>query len=402
MSARVLTVSVLVLWIAACGRGPGARKGTAGGPARPPGIVVMSEGAQKQAGVVVEQVELRLIPEMVEAPGQLVFDEDHTWHIGAIVSGRVVEVKAGVGDRVQAGQVLARLFSEGVHEARAAYRKALAQLERARSQATYAREVRDRTRRLLALKAASRQQMESAETSLTAAEASLSDATAEVQKARAHLTEFFGLPVDHNAHGAAGAIPADDLVPVCSPAAGVVVRRMVTPGAVVSPGQEVFTVSDPSTLWMIANVNESDLSEVRIGQKVQIRVRAYPDRAFDGRVTMLGEELDPTTRTLRVRVLVPNPEGALKAEMYASAEIERRSTHPALFVPESAEQEINGQPVVFVRTGLDHFQPRPIRIASKINRMMEVSEGLKAGDWVVTRGTFILKTELFRSSLAGE
>jgi cobalt-zinc-cadmium efflux system membrane fusion protein len=403
VSKRVWLLSVLILWLAACGRGPTTNE-AANPPAHPAGVVVMSETAQKQAGIVVEQVERRVIPEMVEAPGQLVFDEDRTWHIGAITSGRVVEVKAGVGDRVQAGQVLARLFSEGVHEARAAYVKALAQLERARSQATYAREVRDRTRRLFALKAASRQQVESAENALTSAEASLADARAEVRKARAHLTEFFGLPLTGNAGGAgsAGAIPADDLVPVRATAAGIVVRRMITPGAVVSPGQELFTVSDPATLWMIANVNEADLSELHVGQKVRIRVRAYPDKTFDGQVTMLGEELDPRTRTLRVRVLVPNPEGALRAEMYANAEIERRSKTSALFVPESAEQEINGQAVVFVRISPDRFEPRPIRIAQKANRMMQVSEGLAAGDSVVTHGSFILKTELFRSSLAGE
>jgi cobalt-zinc-cadmium efflux system membrane fusion protein len=189
---------------------------------------------------------------------------------------------------------------------------------------------------------------------------------------------------------------------VRSLAAGVVVRRVVTPGAVVSPGQELFTVSDPSTLWLVANVNEADLSELRVGQKVRIRVRAYPDTAFEGRVAMLGEELDPRTRTLKVRVLVANPEGALKAEMYASAEIERRSKTSALFVPESAEQEIKGQAVVFVRVAPDRFEPRPIRIARKVNRMMEVSEGLAPGEWVVTHGSFILKTELFRSSLAGE
>lgn len=402
MSRRLLILSVLALWFAACTHSP-TGKDASSKPAHPPGIVVMSEAAQKQAGVAVGQVERRVIPETIEAPGQLVFNEDRTWHIGAIISGRVVEVKAGVGDHVQAEQVLARLFSEGVHEARAAYFKALAQLDSARSQAVYAREVRDRTRRLYVLKAASRQQVESAETALTSAEASLSDARTEVRKARAHLTEFFGLPVG-NARNArpAIAIPTDDLVPVRATAAGIVVRRTITPGTVVSPGQELFTVSNPSTLWMFANVNEADLSELRVGETVQIRVRAYPDKTFVGRVTMLGEELDPRTRTLQVRVLVPNPEGALRAAMYANAEIERRSKTSALFVPESAEQEINGQAVVFVRIAPDRFEPRPIRIVRKANRMMEVSEGLTPGEWVVTHGTFILKTELFRSSLAGE
>ncbi len=401
MNRRILVVALLALMLAACRSSPKAPKSGAG-PA--PGHVILSAEGQKRAGVVVEKVERRRIAETIHAPGRLVFNEDRTWHIGAIIGGRVVAVMAGVGDQVHAGQVLARVFSEGVHEARAAYVKALAQRDRARSSVRYAREVRDRTQRLFDLKAASRQQVESAENQLKSAEAAMRNAEAEVQKTRAHLTHYLGVPLKEKraAHADVNGVPASDLISVRSPADGVVVRRMVTTGTVVSAGQEAFTVSDPGVLWLIANVSEGDLSGLHVGQPVLIHVRAYPGKYFEGRIARLGEELDPTTRTLQVRVTVPNPEHALKAEMYASVEIERRSTRAALFVPESAEQEVNGQTVVFVRVAPDQFEARPIQIARKSGRMVEVSQGLAPGEWVVTRGSFLLKTELFRSSLAGE
>jgi cobalt-zinc-cadmium efflux system membrane fusion protein len=135
---------------------------------------------------------------------------------------------------------------------------------------------------------------------------------------------------------------------------------------------------------------------------VRVIVRAHPGRAFSGRILRLGEELDPTTRTLKVRVLVPNEGRLLKPEMYAAAEIQRASSRSALFIPEAAAQELNGSRVVFVRTGPGRFQARAIDIAGTMNGRMEVTAGLKAGEQVVVKGSFVLKSQMLRGSLEEE
>ena len=357
----------------------------------------LDAAAQQKAGIAVEQVSRRSIRETISATGQLVRNEDRTWHVGAIVDGRIVSVELNVGDPVRAGQVLARLHSHEVHDSRAAYEKALAELARLQSVEAQARRVRDRARRLFDLKAASQEQVEIAETDLRTAQANVKSAQSEVEKERVHLVEFLDVPLeeDHSGKQHEG-----DLIPIRSPAAGVLLERKVTPGSAVSAGEQVFTVSNLSSLWLLAAVNEADLANLRTGQPVTLRVRAYPDRQFRGRILKLGEELDPETRSLRVRVLVPNDAGRLKPEMFASVEIERGASREGLFVPEEAAQEIGGHRVVFVRTAPDTFEPRPIEVERVVNGEMEIIGGLSGGEKVVVKGSFLLKSQLLKNSLA--
>ncbi len=127
-------------------------------------------------------------------PGRLTFSEDQTWHVGAIASGRIEKMSARVGDMVMTNQILGRLHSHEVHEARAGYQQAQSELERARSAQGYAKQRRDRTQRLLELRAGSRQDLETAEADLQNAQAAIEKAQSEVEKERAHLN-IFGLPI---------------------------------------------------------------------------------------------------------------------------------------------------------------------------------------------------------------
>ena len=366
--------------------------------------LTLTSEAQRAMSIVSEEARSRATAEVIVATGQLTVNEDQTWHVGALSDGKVDEVLANVGDAVRQGQVLARMHSHDVHEVRAAYQAAEAELDRARTAEAYARRVRDRALRLLALKAASQQEVEGAETDLHAAETTVTKAQSELEKQRIHLTEFLGLPVEEKDHG--GDKPVhhhdEDDIPVAAPAAGIVFQRKITLGTVVVPGNEIFTITDPSSLWMIAAVNEADLSRVHIGQVVRILVKAYPDRSFPGRVLRRGEAMDPVTRTLQVRVLVPNKDGLLKPEMYATAEIEQPNSRQAVFVPEGAAQELNGQQIVFVRSSATQFVPRPIQVARTVNGEMEIANGLRAGEQVVVKGSFVLKSQLLKSSLQEE
>src|SRR5438105_4861090 len=140
---------------------------------------------------------------------------------------------------------------------------------------------------------------------LRSAQAAIDKAQSEVVKERAHLTDILHIPVDDRA-GASGG--AEEGVPIFAPASGVVLERKATVGSVVNAGDELLSLSDTRSLWMIAAANEMDLGKLRPGQAVRIEVRAYPDREFSGRILKLGEQLDPSTRTLQIRILVPNPQ----------------------------------------------------------------------------------------------
>ena len=185
----------------------------------------------------------RRFPKASTAPGQLTVNEDQTWRIGAIASGKIEDLTVRVGDTVRPGQVLGRIHSHEVHETRAAYEQASTELERARAAEAYSRRLRDRAQRLFELKAGSRQDVETAESELRNAQAAIAKAQSEIAKERAHLTDILHIPVNDTnaAHG-----PEDD-IPIFASAAGVVLQRKATVGNVVNAGDELLTLSERAT-----------------------------------------------------------------------------------------------------------------------------------------------------------
>jgi membrane fusion protein, heavy metal efflux system len=363
-------------------------------------FVVLTPEAQKHAAIQVEELRDSEVADALEAPGVLTLNADRTSGVGAVVDGRLVFVGAKVGDTVRQGQVLARMHSHEVHDSRAEYRKAEEALRRARSHEAYTRRVRERQQKLFDLKAASRGDLELAEMELRSAETAVKSAEAELNKQRVHLVEFLEVPIEEDRDE--GHEHDSDDVPLKSTMNGIVIERPHPVGSVVSMGQEVFRISDLSSLWMIANVNEADLPSLRVGGRVRVRVKAHPDRVFMGSLLRMGEALDPTTRTLRVRVLVPNPQGFLKPEMYATASFDRNSLRRTLTVSRSAVQDIGGQPSVFVAVSRERFEVRPVQTAPFSDERLEVINGLKPGDRIVTRGSFALKAQLLRSLVEEE
>jgi membrane fusion protein, heavy metal efflux system len=407
---RLLFVIALAVSLSSCARQNGsqshASKSTESnngdGTARQKqGLVTIGKTEQDAAHIVLGTIQEQKVAQTVTAPGKLVTNEDRTWRVGAIAPGKIDEVLAKVGDFVRAGQVLARIHSHDVHEARAAYREATVELDRARSAVAYAKQRRDRAKRLLELKAGSRQDLESAENGLVDAEAAVSTAIAEVRKERIHLTDVLHVPVEAVTDTEPKAQRPTDSedIPVYAPASALVFERRATVGSVVGAGDVLFSLTDTSSLWMIAAANETDLSALRPGQRAEIRVRAYAGRLFPGRILKLGEELDPATRTLEVRILVPNPQGLLKPEMYASAAIQQLGRRAAIFLPDSAIQDIDGMPAVFVQRTGTQFEARSIKTGQHANGETEISEGVHPGELVVLKGAFLLKSELLKSRI---
>jgi membrane fusion protein, heavy metal efflux system len=360
-------------------------------------LLVLDPIQQQRGHVVVERVRVRELAASLTFPGHLALNEDQTWHVGAIASGRIEAIAARVGDSVTAGQILGLLHSHEVHEARAGYQEAATELQRANAAEAYAQQRRDRVQRLLDLRAGSRQDLETAEADLQNVQAAIQKAQSELDKERAHL-QIFQVPIEEPAGNRPPHEEEDD-IPIPAPASGVVFERKATVGSVVNSGEELFAISDTSSLWMIAAANEADLSHLEIGQPVRIQVRAYPELEFPGRILKLGEKLDPDTRTLQARILVPNPQGRLKPEMYATATLQGSARRPAMFVPEEAIQDVNGVSVVFVRKIQNQFEARPVKTGENREGETEILEGLTAGEAVVVKGSFLLKSQMLKSAI---
>ncbi|HUS07888.1 MAG TPA: efflux RND transporter periplasmic adaptor subunit [Bryobacteraceae bacterium] len=392
-----LAIAVVSIALCGCGQKPPAQHEAAQGPKEKAesGLLTLDDTAQRKAHLVAAVVQAKDVAQSLTAPGKLAVNDDQTWRVGAVAGGKIHELTARVGDFVHAGQIVGRIHSHDVHEARAAYQQASTEFERARSAEAYASRRRDRAQRLFALKAGSRQEVESAEAEVRNAQAAIEKAKIEIARERAHLTDILHIPVEDRANTADG----EDGVPIFAPASGVILERKATAGSVVNAGDELLTISNIRSLWMIAAANEADLGKLRPGQTVRIEVRAYPGREFTGRILKLGEQLDPGTRTLQLRILVPNPQGLLKPEMYAIAGIEEGSRRAVLVLPEEAIQDINGVPAVFVRRSATEFEPRTVKTGRHANGEVEIAEGLKSGESVVVKGTFLLKSQLLRRSI---
>ena len=195
---------------------------------------------------------------------------------------------------------------------------------------------------------------------------------------------------------------AGEQVPVTTPIAGVVLERLVTPGTAVTPGTPLYVVSDLSVLWALVEIDESLLSHVRVGQAMELGVAAYQAETFAGIVSLVGDTVNPKTRRVTVRCALKNADGRLKPQMYATAVIREHEPRQAVVVPVDAIQTINGRPTIFVAEPDGRFRPRAVDTGATIEGMVEVRSGLRAGERIAVAGSFVLKSELLKSTASEE
>ena len=173
-----------------------------------------------------------------------------------------------------------------------------------------------------------------------------------------------------------------------------ITRAQASPGDTVDPGREVFTVADLTQVWVQAEVYEKDLGRIRVGQSAFITVDTYPDHSFEGKVSYIGDVLDPQTRTTRVRCEVSNHDLRLKTDMFANIELPTKFSKQAIAVPSAALQVVEGKNVVFIRRSQTQFEKRDVEKGVTVNQQTEIVRGLKQGEPVVTQGAFHLKSIL--------
>lgn len=179
-----------------------------------------------------------------------------------------------------------------------------------------------------------------------------------------------------------------------SPAGGVVLEKPAVAGMRFMPGDVLYRIADLSSLWLLADVFEQDLGRVRVGQAVTIRIEAYPEREYRGKVVFVYPTVAPETRTAKIRVEVPNPGGQLKPSMYASLEVLAGDARARVVsVPDSAVLDTGTRRIVIVERGEGLFEPREVRLGARGEGYVEVREGVKEGERVVVSANFLIDAE---------
>ena len=187
-----------------------------------------------------------------------------------------------------------------------------------------------------------------------------------------------------------------------APFAGTLVEQQVTEGQQVRPDTELFVLTPMETLWVMASVYEDDVAKIKLGQNGTVSVQAYPDREFNGQITWIADAVDKRTRTLQIRLNVPNDMRLLKANMFATVNLVVGQRKEVLTIPSQALQMESGGAFVFVEVDKGHYERRSVQTGVRSDKSIEIESGLVEGDRVVTKGAFILKSELEKDSFGGD
>ncbi len=338
-----------------------------------------------RSGVTVEPVGRTAFRTYRTFPGVVRPNENALANITTLVRGRVAEVHADLGQMVEPNQLLAVLHSGDLGLAQSAYLKA-------------------RARRHVAEQAYQRAEFLFKEKVIGQAEAQRREGEmisirAEAQEAREGL-RLLGMD-DKEIKTLERTQTIRSHVPIVAPFAGRVIARDLTKGEVVETTQKLFVVADLSTVWVVGNVSEKDISYVHRAtavpnQPVEVHVAAYPDEVFQGIVSYVGDVLDTATRTMQVRLILANPTGRLKPEMFATIRVSSEPAPDVLVIPEAAVQHDRNRSFVFVQQETGVFEARTIRLGDRNGTFAEVLDGVVEGEAVVTEGAFILKSELLK------
>ena len=348
-------------------------------------LVEMSVSAQQHIGMQVAPAALTQLNEYLRATGTVQPVDSRIGVVGPLARGRIMEVRAKVGDRVGVGQTLVIFDNIEAGELITQEQSARADLERLKAQLIPAAREVERSRRLADIGAGAEKDFESSKAEMEGIEANIRSQESLIEGISQRLHRF-GVS-DSNPRGTF-------LTPLKAPFTGVITKAQASPGDTVDAGREVFTVADLTQVWVQAEVYEKDLGRIRVGQSAFITVDTYPDHPFEGKVSYIGDALDPQTRTTRVRCEVSNHDLRLKTDMFANIELPTKFSKQAIAVPSAALQVVEGKSVVFIRHSQTQFEKREVEKGVTVKQQTEIVRGLKQGEPVVTQGAFHLKSIL--------
>jgi membrane fusion protein, heavy metal efflux system len=371
-----VTVSTFVLGclvLYACGR---EEQPTVSNAAMPPSQLAESV-AESHPRVETAIVELRSRGHDLSLSGKVAYGEDGYSRISSPLQGRVLEVRAHLGDRVQAGSVLLVLDSQEIAQAYAEYAREHSELQ-------YTTHAHELAKDLYENKALAMKDLKQAENELVKARAEFRRAKERLLSLRVPAQEL-EKPLERQ--------KVTSRFEMKSPLTGTVVERNVTPGQSIGgeSGQVLFTVADLDMLQVVADVYERDLALVKDGQSAKVSVEAYPDVNFPATVATIGDVVDPMSRTIKLRAWVNNKDHRLKPEMFARLHIEIGEAKQLLIIPREAVLEVDGKQFVYVVEDADRYVKREVRVSTISPDQVRVLEGLTSGQRIVTKGTVLIQ-----------
>ncbi|MCP2618986.1 efflux RND transporter periplasmic adaptor subunit, partial [Candidatus Aminicenantes bacterium AC-335-A11] len=319
----------------------------------------------------------------IRVTGEVTFNEYQVAHIVPVVSGIVKTIYKVLGDPVRKNELLAILDSTEFGEAKSEYLKAKKEMEIAKK--NYERE-----KRLF------EEARITTETELLEAERIYKKAQAELMVAERRL-HFLGLTDEDLSRIESENGAEITQFPIRSPIAGTIVEMHLAKGEFVESTKDIYLIADLSKVWVVADIYEKDLAKVFKAKRAHISVKAYPDREFIGKIFYISDIMDKNSRTIKVYIEVPNQEGLLEPGMFARVEIPVMERRDVLAVPKEAVLSRTNTTIVFVEKKPGEYHRREIITGLKYNGWIEVIDGLREGEVVVTQGNFLLLSELEKS-----
>jgi cobalt-zinc-cadmium efflux system membrane fusion protein len=337
--------------------------------------VVLPTEQRERIGVVT--VAPSSFHKVVQTTGTVAYDGDQSTQILAPISGPVTRILVQPGVRVHRGQALAYVSSPDFAEAVADFRKA-------RATAVNAQRVADLDAQLFKNDAIARRDLEQAQTDAISAVADRDAALQHLQALGVDDATLKELQAGQAAEAVRGVIR--------SPIEGTLVERAITPGQLLEAGATpCFTVADMSAMWVMANVFESDLTSVHVGDVATVVTNSSRE-PISGKVDNVAAFVDPSTKATEVRIVVPNGGGLLKKDMYVNVGIRSRGRSSGLLVPVSAVlRDEDNRPFVFIQDSAGRYERRTVELGSRIDERYEVSDGLHPGDRVISQGGLFLQ-----------
>jgi membrane fusion protein, heavy metal efflux system len=385
-----LSLNLAIILIAGSACNPGTEEATGAKPATAAassGVVQLKPEEVQKAGIVTGRAAHGEFQTFRDFPGTVVPNQHVVADITTIVRGRVVDAYADLGQDVKSGALLAILYSSELGMAQSAFLKANAKLfvaERAYHRAKALLE-----EKVIGVAEAQRR------------EGDMISARAEAREAQDRL-RLLGMDED-----AIKRLDRDQAirsyVPIEAPFDGRVIARNLTKGEVVETTDKLFVVADLSEVWVLANIPEKDIpfipTDTSGAQSAEVRLSAYPNEVFQGKITYVGDVLDAATRTMRIRLELANPQRKLKPEMYATVRIYSKPEQAVLLVPEAAIQRDRERQFVFVQRDAQSFEVRDVKLGESNGEVVRVLGGLREGEVIVTQGAFVLKSELLGAAV---
>ena len=369
-----LVLSFFLVLTAACDRavqGPVAAE-----PAhseKPDGQIHLEAAAAKT--IETDRVGLKPATQEIAISGKIQYDEDRLSRISSPIVGRTVEIKVRLGEQVRKGDILMTIDSADINSAYADY-------FRSRSDLAFSQKAFDLAKDLYESKAISRKDLQQANNEYMKAET-------EFNRTRSRLLSLH-VPERELDHPPA----VQSRYYLKSPLAGTIIEKNVTLGQTVGsdPAQNLFTVADLSTVAVVGEIFEKDISEVALDQEISITVDAYPDQVFLGKIDYIGDLVVPVSRTIKIRGKVKNPGRKLKPEMFARISIEAGDQEDGISIPESALFKEGKEQFVFVAVSDQTFRRNSVTLGAQSGKRAHVVKGLNVGDRVVTGGGLLLKS----------